>query len=155
MSTGIFPTRAFSKRANTLSTFVLKKSKEDPTGPFRSKNTTTTVNYYAYCFFTTPPYLLRREPSFERQHVCKTKENGVRTRRTAIANHSAIVVPQTSFEAKKWLEVNFPSRGKFKIFPQAVKVPFPQTLHFLGKQCIPRERESYFHALSQTTAPAS
>ena len=52
--------------------------------------------------------------------------------------------PQTSFEAKKWLEVNFPSRGKVKIFPQAVRVPFPQTLHFLGKQCTPRERESYF-----------
>ena len=52
--------------------------------------------------------------------------------------------PQTSFEAKQWLEVNFPSQGKLKFFPRAVKAPFPQTLHFLGKQCIPRERESHF-----------
>ena len=54
-------------------------------------------------------------------------------------------IPKTSFEAtKKWLEVNFPSRGKVKMIPQVVKTPFSQTLHFLGKQSIPRERESYF-----------
>ena len=55
--------------------------------------------------------------------------------------------PQTSFEAKKWLEeVNFPSRGKVNIFPsRGVKVPFffYQTLHFLRRPSIPREGESY------------
>ena len=50
------------------------------------------------------------------------------------------------FGAKKWLEVNLPSRGRSNIFPQGVKVPFSQTLHFLGKQSIPRERESQFQA---------
>ena len=34
-------------------------------------------------------------------------------------------------------------RGKVNIFPQGVEVHFSQTLHFLGKQSIPRERESY------------
>ena len=52
--------------------------------------------------------------------------------------------PQTSFEAKKWLEVNVPRGGSQKIFPEAIKDPFPQALHFLGKQSIPREKESYF-----------
>ena len=37
-------------------------------------------------------YLLRREPSFEKQKCPKkTKEKGVRTRRAAIVNQSAIV----------------------------------------------------------------
>ena len=53
--------------------------------------------------------------------------------------------PQTSFEAQKnGLRLIFPRGGKSKMFPRAVKVPFPQTLHFLGKLCIPRERERYF-----------
>ena len=46
------------------------------------------VNYQAVVFFTTPAYLLRREPFFERKSICKSKENGVRTRRAAIVNHS-------------------------------------------------------------------
>ena len=52
--------------------------------------------------------------------------------------------PITSFEAKNWLEVNFPRRGKSYIFPQATKSPFSQNLHFMGKLAILRERESYF-----------
>ena len=36
------------------------------------------------------------------------------------------------------------ARERQKIFPRGVTVPFSQTLHFLGKQSIPRERESYF-----------
>ena len=41
--------------------------------------------------FTTPPRLLRREPFFERKHVCKSQENSVRTRCAAIVNQYAIV----------------------------------------------------------------
>ena len=55
-----------------------------------------------------------------------------------------LIVPITSFEAKKWLEVNFPSRGKVINFPSSHKTPFSQTLHFMGKLAILRERESYF-----------
>ena len=66
-----------------------------PKGPFRTKNTTTIVkivNYYAVVFLLRPPaYVLRRGPFFERKNVCNSQENGVRTRRAAIANHSAIV----------------------------------------------------------------
>ena len=63
-------------------------------GPFRTKNTTTIVkivNYYAVLFLLRPPYLLRCGPFFERKNVCNSQENGVRTRRAAIANYSAIV----------------------------------------------------------------
>ena len=35
------------------------------------------------------------------------------------------------FGGGKWLEVNFPSRGKVIHFPQAIKTPFSQTLHFM------------------------
>ena len=48
-------------------------------------------------------------------------------------------LPTTSFEAKKWLEVNFPSRGKVIIFPQAIKTLFSNPSfhgkigHFEGK----------------------
>ena len=44
--------------------------------------------------------------------------------------------PITSFEPKKWLEVNFPLRGKSYIFPQPIKTPFSQTLHFMGRLAI-------------------
>ena len=63
-------------------------------GPFRTKNTTTIaklVNYYAVVFLLRPPYLLHRGPFLERENVCNSQENGVRTRRAAIANHSAIL----------------------------------------------------------------
>ena len=49
------------------------------------------VNYYAVVFLLHPPYLLRREPFLERKDVCNSRENGVRTRRAAMANHHAIV----------------------------------------------------------------
>ena len=64
-----------------------------PKGPSRIKNTTTiekVVNYYAVVFLLRPPYLLCREPSFERKNVCNSQENGVCTRCVAIVNHSAI-----------------------------------------------------------------
>ena len=65
-----------------------------PKGPFRTKNTTTIaklVNYYAVVFLLRPPNLLRRGPFFERKNVCKSKENGVRTRRAAIVNQPAVL----------------------------------------------------------------
>ena len=49
-----------------------------------------------------------------------------------------------SFEAKNGFRQIFPRGGKSYIFPQAVKTRFSQTLHFMGKQAISRERESYF-----------
>ena len=52
-------------------------------------------------------------------------------------------IPHNIFWGKKWLEVNFPCGGKSSIFPQAIKTPFSQTLHFTGKLAILRERESY------------
>ena len=45
------------------------------------------VNYYAVVFLLSPPYLLRREPLFERRN----QENSVSARGVAIANHCAIV----------------------------------------------------------------
>ena len=45
---------------------------------------------------------------------------------------------------KKWLEVNFPLRGKVIHFPSSHKNSFSQTLQLMGKQSISRERESYF-----------
>ena len=48
------------------------------------------------------------------------------------------------FRGKKRLEANFPSRGKVINFPQAIRTPFSQTLHFMGKLAILREKESYF-----------
>ena len=65
-----------------------------PKGPFRTKNTTTIakiVNYYAVVFLLRPPDLLRRGPFSERESVCNSQENGVRTRCAAIVNHRAIV----------------------------------------------------------------
>ena len=65
-----------------------------PRGPFRTKNTTTIakiVNYYAVVFLLRPPDLLRRGPFSERENVCNSQENGVRTRCAAIVNHSAVV----------------------------------------------------------------
>ena len=52
--------------------------------------------------------------------------------------------PLTSFEAKKWLEVNFPSRGKVINFPLRHTSSFFPNTSFPGKQAIPRERESDF-----------
>ena len=49
------------------------------------------MNYYAVVFLLRPPNLLRREPLFEGTNDCNSQENGVRTRRAAIANHYAIV----------------------------------------------------------------
>ena len=53
---------------------------------------------------------------------------------------SSLLKPQTSFEAKKWLEVNFASRGKVKNFPSRRKSPFfpnpsfpGETVHSKGK----------------------
>ena len=37
------------------------------------------------------------------------------------------------FRGKKWLEVYFPRGGKSSIFPQAIKTPSSQALHFMGK----------------------
>ena len=64
-------------------------------------------------------------------------------------------LPITSFEAKKWLEVNFPSRGKVIKFPSSRKNSFfsnpsfpEKTGHFKGKgklfsrEIIP-ERENF------------
>ena len=54
-----------------------------PKGPSRTKNTTTIakiVNYYAVVFLLRPPNLLRRGPFSERENVCNSQENGVRTR---------------------------------------------------------------------------
>ena len=65
-----------------------------PKGPLRTKNTTTIakiVNYYAVVFLLRPPDLLRRGPFSERENVCNSQENGVRTRSAAIVNHSAVV----------------------------------------------------------------
>ena len=41
-------------------------------------------------FFLCHPYLLRCDPFFERRDACKTKENDVRARGVAIANHCVI-----------------------------------------------------------------
>ena len=49
------------------------------------------VNYYAEVFLLRPPDLLRRGPFSERENVCNSQENGVRTRCAAIVNHRAIV----------------------------------------------------------------
>ena len=65
-----------------------------PKGPFRTKNATTIaklVNHYTVVFLLRPPDLLRRGPFSERENVCNSQENGVRTRRAAIVNHRAIV----------------------------------------------------------------
>ena len=65
-----------------------------PKGPFRTKTTTTIakiVNYYAVVFLLRPPDLLRRGPFSERENVCNSQENGVRTRCAAIVNHRAIL----------------------------------------------------------------
>ena len=65
-----------------------------PKGPFRTKNTTTIVKIVfllRVVFLLRPPYLLRRRPFFERENVCDSQENGVRTKCAAIVNHSAIV----------------------------------------------------------------
>ena len=42
-------------------------------------------------------------------------------------------IPITSFEAKKWLEVNFPSRGKVIKFPSSRKNSFFSNPSFHGK----------------------
>ena len=65
-----------------------------PKGPFRTKNATTIakrVNYYAVVFLLRPPDLLRCGPFSERESVCNSQENGVRTRCAAVVNHRAIV----------------------------------------------------------------
>ena len=65
-----------------------------PKGPFRTKNATTIaklVNYYAVVFLLRPPNLVRRGPLLEGKNVCNSQENGVRTRRTAIVNHPAVL----------------------------------------------------------------
>ena len=67
---------------------------EFPKGPFRTTNATTIakiVNYYVVVFLLPPPDLLRHGPFSERENVCNSQENGVCTRRAAIANHRAIV----------------------------------------------------------------
>ena len=45
------------------------------------------MNYYAVVFLLRPPDLLRRGPFSERENVCNSQENGVRSRCTAIVNH--------------------------------------------------------------------
>ena len=67
---------------------------EKPKGPFRTKNTTAIakiVNYYAVVFLLRPPNLVRRGPFLVRKNVCNSQEIGVRTRRTAIVNHPAVL----------------------------------------------------------------
>ena len=49
------------------------------------------MNYYAVVFLLRPPDLLRRGPFSERENVCNSQENDVRTRCAAIVNHRAIV----------------------------------------------------------------
>ena len=68
----------------------ISEQRTPPKGPNRTINTTAKqnmVNYYAVAFLLHPPYLLCREPFFERQNACKTKENGIRTRVATIVNH--------------------------------------------------------------------
>ena len=49
------------------------------------------MNYYAVVFLLRPPKLVRRGPFFERNNVCNSQENGVRTRCAAIVNHPAVL----------------------------------------------------------------
>ena len=49
------------------------------------------MNYYAVVFLLRPPDLLRCGPFPERENVCNSQENDVRTRCAAIVNHRAIV----------------------------------------------------------------
>ena len=65
-----------------------------PKGPFRTKNATTIakiVNYYAVVFLLRPPDSLLRRPFSEKENVCNSQENGVRTRCATIVSHRAIV----------------------------------------------------------------
>ena len=86
-----------------------------PKGPFRTKSATTIakiVNYNAVVFLLRPPYLLRWGPFFETKNVCDSQENGVCTRCTAIANHSAIanslrVVAQVRRDSKSQCDSKF------------------------------------------------
>ena len=74
--------------------YAIVQKSQLPKGPFRTKNTTTIaklVNYYAVVFLLRPPDLLWRGPFSERENVCNSQENGVRTRCAAIVNHRAIV----------------------------------------------------------------
>ena len=52
--------------------------------------------------------------------------------------------PITSFEAKKWIGVNFPCLGKVKNFPSCRKSSFSPNPSFPGKAVHSKERESYF-----------
>ena len=64
-----------------------------PKGPSRTENTmmiAKIMNYYAAVFSLRPPDLPRRGPFSERENVCNSQENGVRTRCAAIVNHGAI-----------------------------------------------------------------
>ena len=67
------------------------ESYESKTGCNRTLATVLWVplNYYAVVFLLRP-FLLRCEPFFEAKSGCNSQENGVRTRCTAIVNHSAI-----------------------------------------------------------------
>ena len=61
---------------------------------FRTKNATAIakiVNYYTVAFLLRPPDLLRCGPFSERENVCNSQENGVRTRCAAIVNHRVLV----------------------------------------------------------------
>ena len=51
--------------------------------------------------------------------------------------------PKHLLRQKDCLKWNFPCRGK-SFFTQAIKTPFSQTLHFMGRQTISREGKAIF-----------
>ena len=92
-------------------------------GLIRTKNATTIeqiANYSGIVYLLPPPpYLLRCGPFFEKKNACNSLENGVRTRRAAIVDHSAtanysaivnplpVVTSLRVLSAPKWLQFKF------------------------------------------------
>ena len=69
--------------------FLGGKCPKDPS-VLKSTMIAKLVNYYAVVFLLRPPDLLHRGPFSERENVCTSQENGVRTRCAVIVNHRAI-----------------------------------------------------------------
>ena len=67
---------------------------------------------------------------FETDGQKRPKTDSPRLRKERIKHRQ---VPTTSFEAKKWLEGNFPSRGKVVNFPSSHKNSFFSSPSFPGK----------------------